>query len=63
MVSNDPWSPLAEAQGDSTTVLGGNDAWGMPTASATASSIPALSSTEANIGANNDLSIGKVVIL
>ena len=53
--------PLAEAQGDSSTVLGGNDAWGMPTASATASSIPAIgtnsSSTEVAIGANNDLSI------
>ena len=34
MVSNDPWSPLAGGQ-DSSTVLGGNDAWGDPAAAVT----------------------------
>ena len=34
MVSNDPWSPLAGGQ-DSSTVLGGNDAWGEPAAAVT----------------------------
>lgn len=58
MVSNDPWSPLAGGQ-DSSTVLGGNDAWGEPAAAATASAVPAtgaFSSSEA-LGTNNDLSI------
>ena len=31
MVSNDPWSPLAGGQ-DTSTVLGGTDAWGAPAA-------------------------------
>lgn len=58
MVSNDPWSPLAGGQ-DSSTVLGGNDAWGEPAAAVTASAVPAtgaFSSSEA-LGTNNDLSI------
>lgn len=58
MVSNDPWSPLAGGQ-DSSTVLGGNDAWGDPAAAVTASAVPAtgaFSSSEA-LGTNNDLSI------
>jgi len=56
IVSNDPWSPLAGGQ-DTSTVLGGTDAWGAP--AATASAIPTsgvISSSEA-LGSNNDPSI------
>merc|ERR1712018_1061519 len=48
MVTNDPWSPFGEVQGNSSNVLGGNNVpWGLP--AQTASTNPAA-------GTNNNLS-------